>query len=201
MKIGLRFFSLIVPLFLAACATPLTTQQLSEIKTIGIINNFPQYPNFLNVGTTVFNNQTDAVREPEFREYLVSVVDDYLREKGYTPEFISDKASGGNADMLIELIPRDSYGMVGSYGFGFYQKSLLGKIIYKNSYVSLNVSPIIAGRSKCIACYAASRTDLPIEKMPPKWADLDDDQKEKFRSILKADIKKALVEVLKNSGL
>jgi len=56
-------YSLLLLVVLTGCASTLKPQDLKEVETVGVVNEFPEYPNFVTTGTTIFNNDYDAVKD------------------------------------------------------------------------------------------------------------------------------------------
>ena len=191
----------VLVLLISACATPLSQKDLDNIKTVGILNDFPDKPNFTNVGTTIFNNENDTVDDSSYKEFLTATIEDVLIKKGYKVTLLSDDKPHSHVDLVLKVIPRDVYNMPSTYGFGFYERSLLGGSLYRKSYVALNLSPMTNGESRCNACYAESLTDLPVEEIPSLWNDLSDEMKLEFEKILKNDIVKTIDKVFPKTRL
>lgn len=188
-------------LTLAACATPLTKEELVNVKNVAIKNNFPQKPNFTNIGTTMFNNKYDSVDDESYKQVVTNELAMALKNKGYKVIDLSNGTPDSSADLIIEIIPRNVYDMIDTNGYGFYDRSFLSSSVYRKSYVALNLSPIFNGKDKCDSCYGESLTDLPIEDMPDLWSDLDENLKIKFKEILKEDIKNAIGQAFSKTGL
>ncbi len=51
---------------LGGCASTLKPTELQSVKTVGIINQFPDTPNFVTIGTTIFNNDSAQIDSSEF---------------------------------------------------------------------------------------------------------------------------------------
>lgn len=201
MKVEGRFFLVIVTAMLTACTAPLTKQDLVSIKTIEIVNNFPDKPNFTNVGTTMFNNKYELVDDPSYKLFITNEIKSQLQKRGYIVIEASDSTAPSKPDLILEVIPRDIYDMIDTYGYGFYDRSVFNKSKYRKSYFALNLRPVTNGKSRCDVCYGESLTDLPLEDMPDAWGSLSDNKKEEFKAILLKDIKKTIEIVLPKTGL
>jgi len=158
--LGLLLFIVII---MTGCATPLTKEELSAVKNIGIQNNFPAKPNFTNVGTTMFNNTYETVDDDSYFEAMTQEVMQTLEAKGYNVVVLSEAHSSTPVDMVIDIQPRGLYDIVDTHGYGFYDKSFFSKSVYRKSYVALNLTPQLNGTAKCESCYGESATDLSIE--------------------------------------
>lgn len=177
---------------LAGCATPLPPSQRAAIQRVAVVNGFPDRPNFTHVGTTVFNNSYESADESSFKRLVTETVMDSLRQRGFAPESVASLEGAGGYDLVIEIVPRDAYGVPHSFGYGFYRRTFLGAPMGQMSYVALNLVPILHGDRRCSACYGESQTPLPTEKMPDTWEQLDDAEKRLFTDALGRDIKKAV---------
>ena len=188
---------------LAGCAAPLTREELAEIERVGIVNSFPPHPNYTHIGTTIFNNSNELVEEGEYHTYLVEVLSELLRGRGYTPvPMAADAGADGQVDLVIEIIPRDVYEMVETYGYGFYQRSFLGAVAYTKSYVALNLRSTLGARSTCESCNGQSLSSLPVTgQLPRSWTALSAAQRQRFREILMTDIRRALEKAFAKIGL
>jgi hypothetical protein len=194
---GLIIGSLIL---LTACASPLTKQELESIHTVGVVNGFPESPNFVNIGTTVFNNEYDEVSDPTLKGFVTNEVLSQIKLRGYSAE-ISENIADENVDLVMVIVPREIYNMIGTYGYGFYQRSMFSVSVFEKSYIALNLRPTTKGSSRCDTCYGQSMTDLPISEMPEKWSELEDSKQEEFIKILKQDIKNAVKVAFEKTGL
>ncbi|MCS0454560.1 hypothetical protein ND933_11120, partial [Vibrio diabolicus] len=83
-------YSLLLLVVLTGCASTLKPQDLKEVETVGVVNEFPEYPNFVTTGTTIFNNDYDAVKDSSFSDLLVKTVKDYVEAKGMAVKLISE---------------------------------------------------------------------------------------------------------------
>jgi hypothetical protein len=97
-------YVVLIALFLSACASTIKQQDLQSVKTVGVINNFPENPNFVTIGTTIFNNDYASIKDDKYSELLVKTVLDYVKAKGMIAKVI-DESDRGSYDMVLELIP------------------------------------------------------------------------------------------------
>jgi len=67
--------------------------------------------------------------------------------------------------------------------------------------VALNLVPELEGRSTCAACYAESRSSLPVERMPDSCDELSEPEKQLYIDSLRENIKSALSQVVREAGL
>ncbi len=164
-------------LLVSACASTLKPNDLTSVKTVGILNNFPDNPNFVTIGTTIFNNEYAQINDPQFSNTISNTVIQYLGNKGFQATLITENQTR-EFDMVLELIPRDVYATPGTYGYGVNQRSMFGNPMQANTYVALNIIPIIDGKKKCGACYLQKLMPIEIEELPPTWEELSAEQKE-----------------------
>ncbi len=194
------FTILLLGVFVGGCATPLTTEERSTISSVGVINQFPAYPNYVVVGTTIFNNEYDEIPDPSHREYLEQVVEGYFEAKGYSVRMLSKNDSGEEVDLLVTLIPRDIYQMPGTHGFGVMQRSILGKPFPAQVYVALNLNAKFKGRVVGTD-YKAILSEFSQSSLPPNWESLPESQKGEVNEKLRAGVKKAIHEVFRENGI
>jgi hypothetical protein len=186
--------------FISGCASTLKPTELQSVKTVGIINNFPDTPNFVTIGTTVFNNEYAQVNDTSFSKVLVDTVIKRLEARGFTVELTSENQRK-NYDMIIELIPRDVYAVPGTYGYGVNQRSAFGNTMQANTYVALNIAPFIRGKKKCSACYLQKLMPIEIEELPPTWEELSESDKQLVSDSLTKNIKMTINEIMAQTGL
>lgn len=185
---------------LNACASTLKEQDFVNVRSIGIINNFPDKPNFVTIGTTIFNNEYAEIDDVQFSQTLTNTVIEHLEKKGLNAEVISEDKRN-NFDMVIELTPRDVYSTPGTYGYGVNQRSIFGNPRQANTYVALNLTPYINGRKKCSACYLQKLMPIDIETLPAEWSLLTEKQKVQISDTLNQNIRSSLKELLIETGI
>ncbi|MBT0082624.1 hypothetical protein [Vibrio alginolyticus] len=193
-------YSLLLSVVLTGCASTLKPQDLKEVETVGVVNEFPEYPNFVTTGTTIFNNDYDAVKDSSFSDLLVKTVKDYVEAKGMAVKLISESEIG-DVDMAIKLVPRDIYGVSNTFGYGVHQQSIFGKRMGAITYVSLNVVPYIDGDSKCSTCYLKGVKVLDIEELPAQFSLLSQDEQAHVKDSLDNNIQETLTKILIDSGI
>ena len=193
-------YVVLIALFLSACASTIKQQDLQSVKTVGVINNFPENPNFVTIGTTIFNNDYASIKDDKYSELLVKTVLDYVNAKGMIAKVI-DESDRGSYDMVLELIPRDMYGIPGTFGFGVNQRSMFGNAMQANTYVALNIGPYINGKSKCSACYLQKIKPLNIDNLPENWEALSINEQKHVDEILSENIRETLIELLVEVGI
>ncbi|MBW4965686.1 hypothetical protein KZZ04_04810 [Pseudoalteromonas sp. CR1] len=186
--------------FLGGCASTLKPTELQSVKTVGIINQFPDTPNFVTIGTTIFNNEYAQINDPNFSKLLTDTVVKRLENKGFQARLI-DEAQRPNFDMIIELIPRDVYATPGTYGYGVNQRSAFGNAMQANTYMALNIAPYIEGKKKCSACYLQKLMPINIEELPATWNELSDADKQHVSEVLNKNIELSINEILMQTGL
>lgn len=194
--------TLMIALALASCATPMRQSSLETVRVVGVVNQFPRYPNFVSIGTTIFNNEYDVVEDERFRESVSKVVLDYVKTKGFDAREISnDPEATKKVDLVLYLIPRDAYQRTGTFGFGVYQRSLFGMRAPASAYVALNIRPVLRGENMGSAFYRENFSKLQIEQLPEKWASLTDDQKKHVQEVLSNNIQETVLGLVKQVGI
>ena len=205
MKLMYRLITSILIIFITACATPITKEQLNNIKTIGLVNSFPENPNYLSIGLTIFENETSSLNSLSFKQYLTDISSSYLKDKGYKVSIYENRelAEKANLDMVIELLPRDAYQKPGTYGYGFYQRTLFGaNVSNAQSYVALNISPESKYFSNAFAAYYKENFDnIHLDALPEKWDNIPTDDRNKMIDNLKNNINKTVLGLIQEFGL
>jgi hypothetical protein len=199
-NIGIFFILL---LLLTGCSAPLTKSQRAEINTVAVVNEFPARPNYAIIGTTIFNNKYDELKEEDYFGFVSNVTVGYLSKKGYKTTLITGDKTGLDKkyDLVLTLIPRDIYEMPGTMGYGVNQRSFFGVESDPNVYVALNISPKLHGRNTGNAYYNSVLQPLSFESLPNKWDMLTQAQKSEIHNKLKQNIRKAITMLMKDVGL
>lgn len=197
----IRLLTLAAIVALSACATPLREEQRSAIKMVGIVNDFPEHANFIVIGTTIFSNKKGDIEAPGLKDEITERVAAILRERGYNPEGVPSGQPTDKYDIVLRLLPRDVYNTPLLFGYGFYQRFLLGNSMMRQSYVALNLIPMIKGRSTCMACYEFAHSDLPFDTMPEHWTDLSEADQKIYLDSLRKDVDAAMIKLLDEAGL
>jgi len=200
MKIGINVIIISCLLLLTGCASPLTTKELEETHSVGVINEFPENPNFTIIGTTIFNNSHDEIKDPSIKKFISTDVISRLKSRGYTVTEISDQKFAKEFDLVVAIIPRDIYGMPATNGYGFYRKSALNIKAFEGTYVALNLMPKKNGWSRCDTCFGKSMAGLTIDESSENWSKTNESDKVKIIEKLKHGIKIAVENAFKNTG-
>jgi hypothetical protein len=203
-KISRTFFAVVTLVLVTGCAAPMSKNELVAVKKIGIINGFPENPNYLKIGTTVFQNNTENIDSLRYKDLVSNQVEGYLKEKGYQPVEVKDKASleSGEVDMVIEIVPRDALSKPYTNGYGFFQRSFFGSKTPASSYVALNLVPSKKNSVNLFSAYYKENfQELGIVELPDKWGDLSEKQKEVFTENLKNNIQTTIRALIVTLGL
>jgi len=189
--------------FLSGCHNQIMKIDLAKVESVGIINKFPNYPNYLNIGTTIFNNSSCIVEDITYKKFLTEEVEKHLQRKGFKVKHLLSEKSASNVDMIIEILPRSIYGIPNTKGYGFFHRSLLGISAKKKSYVALSLNQKKDGKEvfRLLSCIGEIMTNLPIDEMPLKWNELNESKKKELGIILKKDITKAVSMAFSKLGL
>ena len=200
MKTGINILIISCLLLLTGCASPLTTKELEETRSVGVINEFPENPNFTIIGTTIFNNSHDEVKDPSIKKLVSTEVISRIKSRGYTVTEISDQKFAKEFDLVVVIIPRDIYSMPATNGYGFYRRSMFNIKDFEGTYVALNLMPKKNGWSRCDTCFGKSLTALTIDEPSEKWSEIDEADKVKIIEKLKHGIKIAVGNAFENTG-
>lgn len=210
MKSLLKILLVFILFMLNGCAKPpLSNDEIQNIKSIGIINNFPTNPTYTIVGTTIFNNTFDDVPDLSLKDYLSELVITSFSEKNYNVEMV-DQGNKSDFDLIIKISPHpirhpmQADNLQGTDGYGFAEHYFLGKQYLSVSYVSLGLYPIIEDYIRCNDdCWAGAvhYSPLPINSLPDKWEDLSPTDQQSLIKTLKETIKLAVEKAVPLTGV
>lgn len=188
---------------LTGCAAPLKKAELETVKKIAVVNNFPKYPNYAVIGTTVFSNEYDEIYDDQFLRKVVDVTVDYLSKKGYDVKKTdsSENSEYKEADLVLTLIPRDIYQIPGTNGYGVQQRYFLGAPLKPIVYVALNIRPELHGKAIGNAYYKDILIPLSFESLPNKWNMLTEAQRKEIIEKLNQGIEQTILELLRKVGV
>lgn len=188
------------------CATRETTDPDLVPRTFGIVNRFPDHPNYLKKRTLTAMHRIAAVDGLDLRPVLTEAVASFLRDKGYrVVEVEGDEAlTDGRADMIIEMIPRAVYKMDGTMGYGFVDREFLLGLV-KNAPVSYVAMELAFKRKNSVRIIRTQKEErfsrLDIQgMMPDRWAELSAEQQAAFERNLRENLivtVRRLLETLK----
>ncbi len=152
MKKITKYLLLLTIIFtISACSSPLKRNELSQVRSVAIINKAPEHPYYTYIGTTVFNNNRDEIKELPLKQTVNQIIVDRLASKGLQTTILDNKKllKQGQYDLLIEVIPLDVYQQPGTLGYGVYQRSTFGikTPIVSYVYIDIAVSSKKNGRS------------------------------------------------------
>lgn len=195
---------LIVCVAVAGCATPLDQSEVARIKSIGVLNSFPDHPNYKIIGTTIFENTESEIREFEYKAIVYDSLKSYLEGRGYAVSPVSSRedVSREDIDLVIEILPRQARDRPYTFGYGFVQKSFLGTSETPKSYVALNLIPV-TGRAQnpFNAYYEENFSILGVATLPSKWEDLTPLRKRYLSDNLLRNIEETIAKVAPKLGL
>lgn len=203
----IQFARLITYLVLAfnliSCSSHLTKEELQNINRVGIVNNFPEFPSYIVIGTTIFNNEYGIINDKKFHDKFSEVATNYLTKKNYKVSAIPDKdKETKNVDLILVFKPLDIYQMPGtSYGYGLNQRSMFGNAMAPNVYVSFNVFLYLNGEYTGNSFYTKALTILPLGDLPLKWDDLSVDNKKLVTENLNKAIDESVTQILIETGI
>ena len=186
--ISFLFAGLVLLNFYGCSTSGMDEGSLSPI-TFGVINQFPDHPNYLKEKTLVAMHQNTTIESISVKGQLTRVVEQFLIAKGYRVIEVDSKDAlkDGRADMVIEIVPRNVFKREGTYGYGFADRSfLLGLIKNKpHSYVAMELILKRKNSRRIITTKKEERfSEIGIDSMPDKWTQLTKDEKRRFEENL-----------------
>ncbi len=171
------------------CSTSGTNEASLQPITFGVINQFPDYPNYLKEKTLVAMHQTTIIESLFVKDQLTRIVEKFLIAKKYRVIEVDSKDAlkDGRADMVIEIVPRNVFKTEGTFGYGFADRNfLLGLIKNKpHSYVAMELILTRKNSRRTITTKKEERfSEIGIDSMPDQWTQLTKDEKKRFEENL-----------------
>ncbi len=188
-------FAGLVLLNFCGCGTSGMNDGSLDPIVFGVVNQFPDHPNYLKEKTFTAMHQNTIIETLLVKDQLFQVVKQFLTAKGYrviaadNNEVLRD----GRADMVIEIVPRNVFKRDGAFGYGFADRNfLLGLIKNKpHSYVAMELKMSRKNSMRIITTKKEERfSAIGIDAMPDQWTQLTKDEKERFKKNLQENIAK-----------
>ncbi len=187
-----------------ACA-PSINKNNASITTVGILNEFPDRPNYIKKRTFVFRHQRSGFEENRFKDVLTRSASEFLVSKKYKVIEVDDMTAlkDGRADLIIQIQPLDISKQEDTLGYGFYDRKFLEVLVKfpARSYICMNVNLHQKGKA---AIKRTGRQEsfrkLPFERMPDTQNQLTDDQKKEMSQNLEKNIRDTVFKVLPMLG-
>lgn len=204
-----QFFKIILTgiflFFMFACAPAVSRHDASNL-TVGILNNFPDTPNYIKQRTFVFRHQVTDYGTDKFKNMVTQSAKDYLLSKGYKVIIVEDKTAlkEGRADMIVQIQPMDIFKHDGTLGYGFYDRRILEVLVKQpaRSYICLNMNLIRKDHFKIVRTGRQENFSKLIVKELPKSPDqLTEDQRKEMSLNLTNNIRETIFRVLPMLGL
>ncbi|CAC9649936.1 hypothetical protein [uncultured Gammaproteobacteria bacterium] len=189
---------------LAGCSSmPLSKQQVNKVQSIAIINNFPQYPSYSSIGTTVFQNSYDKIINKNYQEELSSIFAKYLGQKGYKNVAVYNKTKKykGEVDLVITLEPSglNRPAAPNNAGYGIYQRSFFGIQDKASTYIEMNALIKLKSGEE-FNTHFHDFSPVSFKDLPKKWDYLSNSQKNEIESKIKQNMKKS-INAMRDLGL
>lgn len=178
-----------------SCVSSKVNEKSIPSTTFGVLNSFPDHPNYLKNKILVAKNKTSAIETLSLKFQFSEVVTQFLTDKGYQVIEVDSKTAlkEGQVDMLIEIVPRQVHKMEGMMAYGFSdRKGLLGLVNQSpRSYVAMHLE-LSRGNSKRINKTNREErfSDLGTDTMPDTWDELTQEDKQKFEDNLRENMGK-----------
>lgn len=187
-----------------ACA-PSANHNTGSGLTVGILNEFPDAPNYIKKRTLVFMHDKKGYDSGRFKDVLTQSASTFILSKGYRVIEVADRTGldDGLADMILQIQPLDIYKQAGTRGYGFYDRAILGIVIKQpaRSYVCMNVNLYRKGR---IFNKRTGRQEnfskLAFTELPESPDQLTAEQKASMSANLEQNIRDTILRVLPMLG-
>ena len=177
------------------CSTSGVDETALNPITFGVVNQFPDHPNYLKEKTLTAMQQNRVIDSLFVKKQLTQVVRTFLMAKGYRVIEAESKAAlkDGRADMVIEIVPRQISKKEGTFGYGFSdRKFLLGLINTKpQSYVAMHLTLSRKNSMRVVTTDKEEQfSDIGVDTMPGEWTQLSEEEKKRFEENLQANMAK-----------
>lgn len=188
-------FAGLVLLNLCGCSTSGMNDGSLDPIVFGVVNQFPDHPNYLKEKTFTAMHQNTVIENLSVKDQLFQVVEQFLTAKGYRVIAAESKEvlKDGGVDMVIEIVPRNVFKREGAFGYGFADRNfLLGLIKNKpHSYVAMELKMSRKNSMRIITTNKEERfSEIGIDTMPDQWIQLTKDEKKRFEKNLQDNIAK-----------
>ncbi len=203
------FFKIILTgifLFSLFAYAPSVTPHGASNLTVGILNEFPDTPNYIKKRTFVFRHQVAGYGTDEFKNILTQSAEEYLISKGYKVINVENKTAlkDGRADMIVQIQPMDIFKHDGTLGYGFYDKKILEVLIKQpaRSYICLNMNLTRKDHFKAVHTGRQENfSKLIVKELPDSPDQLTEDERKEMSLNLENNIRKTIFRVLPMLGL
>jgi len=173
--------------------------------TIGVLNEFPESPNYIKQRTLVFRHQKSGYDKGGFKDLLTQSASDFLVSKGYKVLEVDSKNAlkEGRADILLEIQPMNIFKQDDTLGYGFYDRKFLQILLKKpaTSYICMNLNLY---RKNSLSVKRSGRQEnfskLDFPELPESLDELTADQKKSMSLNLEQNIRNAIYRALPLMG-
>ncbi len=186
--ISFLFAGLVLLSFYGCSTSGMDDASLQPI-TFGVINRFPDHPNYLKEKTLVVMHSNTIIESLFVKDQLTRVVEKFLIAKKYRVIEVDDKDAlkDGRADMVIEIVPRNVFKKEGAFGYGFADRNFLLGLI-KNKPHSYAAMELILSRKNSRRITTTKKeerfSEIGMDSMPDQWSELTKDEKKRFEENL-----------------
>jgi hypothetical protein len=189
---------------LLACA-PSINPNRGDGLTVGILNEFPDTPNYVKQKTLVLLHQITTYDSGRFKDVLTQSASQFLISKGYRVVDIEEMAAikDGRVDLILQLQPLNIYKQENTLGYGFFDRKILTVVIEQpaRSYICMNLN---LHRKDSFMIKRTGRQEnfskLPFRDLPDSPDQLTDDQKAAMSANLEGNIRETIHRVLPMLG-
>ncbi len=203
MKYVTKFLSLVSILalawFLQGCASnQYNPEQIKKIKTIGVINSFPEFPSYITLGTTNLNHDGSVMKLPELKGEVSHAALTYLQSKGYQAQ-LTDLSNQSGFDMIIHLRPSKDRNYI-TNGYGLQRKTIFSVESWINVFLIYSLQVKLKNdEPRNILHQYLKETEL--EDLSDTWPELSEVQKQQVKSSMQKHILLGTEEAIKKVGL
>ncbi len=203
MKYIIKLFSLFVFIsfawLLQGCASnQYNPEEIKQVKKIGVINSFPEFPSYITLGTTNLNHDGSIMKLSGLKDEVSHAALTYLQNKGYQAE-LTELTKQNNYDMIIHIRPGMDSNRI-TNGYGLQRRTIFSAESWINVFMiySLNVK-LQNDEPRNIVHQYLKETEL--EGLTDTWPELSEEQKQQVQSSMQKHIILATEEAIKKVGL
>ncbi len=194
----------LVLMVLVACA-PSIDPNTGDGLTVGILNEFPDNPNYVKQKTLVLMHRITPYASGRFKDLLTQSASEFLMSRGFRAVEVEGVAAikDGRVDLLIQIQPLNIYKQEDTSGYGFFDRKILKVVIEQpaRSYICMNLN---LHRKNSLLIRRTGRQEnfskLPFSDLPDSPDQLTDDQQKVMSANLERNIKDTVVRVLPMLG-
>ena len=201
MKLTKIILFIIISVFLTNCvSTTLKPEDRAKIKSIYISDKLGSQLEYVRLGTTIFNNNTEQINDFGIFKKLSNDLSRQLKSKGYV---ISSNLSTSDLNLTIEPVRSYNYpSEMGVLGAGFFTHSMLGisSPILAQSAISFEGVDAKTGKKKFAAQVSLSEV-TGVKTNKKRWSEINASDRNLLLNKLKSSVAEIPIKATTKVGL